>query len=68
MSKNIKKECSYLAKNHSDLFVLQGRLLDLEEENIIGDCTPLLKRIERVRDGLDKIIDKILKKAKDTRE
>jgi len=63
--KNIKKECSYLAKKHSDLFVLKGRLLDLEED-IIGDCTLLLKRIEKVRDVLDKIINKILKKEEES--
>lgn len=54
-----KKDYQYLVQKYDDLMVLQVKLLDWEEENMIGDCTPSIKRIERVRNDLIKIMRKV---------
>jgi len=54
-----KKDYKYLVRRYDDLMILQVKLLDWEEEDMIGDSTPLIKRIERVRNDLDKIMKRI---------
>ena len=54
-----KKDYKYLVRRYDDLMILQVKLLDWEEEDMIGDSTPSIKRIERVRNDLDKIMKRI---------
>ena len=54
-----KKDYKYLVKEYDNLMTLQAKILDWEEEDMIGDCTPTLKRIEIVRNDLLKKINMI---------